>query len=251
MNRLIDLIAFIPRYVGLLSVKEQTDPTQAIIDKLDNFDILLFSGKNYWFSYIVEYATWSKFSHIGIVLKSPTWLDPELTGDYLLESGIEDVPDSVTHKKVFGVQITPLHHLIKNYSGDIYVRKFESLPYKVNPQYYHEKVNIIYKIVANKPYDDQIADLVRTEFHIKLGNCQRTDSFFCSALVSFIFTQLGLLPTDCQWDLIEPKDFDTNGKVEQLLMVQKMAAFGPVTQLSFYISTNNSNDSNNVASVGK
>lgn len=244
MDRVYDVISFIPRSMyGLFSrdnknsdqTKQETkpeDPYETLLNQINNFDIMLFNGKNFWFSYVVEYTTWSQFSHIGIVLKSPTWLHPSLTGDYLLESGEEDVPDAVTHKLKFGVQITPLEHIIKNYTGNIYYRNLLSVPYKENPSHYHDILKRIYDMIENKPYDDSVVDLIRIGLHLKLGDCRRTNAFFCSALTSFIFTQLGILPSDTQWDMVEPKDYDTKGQIEQFMAQQQMASLGPLTQVN-------------------
>lgn len=246
MDRIYDILTYLPRYIGntwltsiygqkspeLLMIEyEKKDKWSELFDKLDNFDIMLFNGQNFWFSYVVEWTTWSQFSHIGIVLKSPTWLHPSLTGTYLLESGEEDIPDAVTHKLKFGVQITSLEHVIKNYTGNIYYRKLISVPYTENPNHYYDVLKRIYDMIENKPYDDTPLDLIRIALHLKLGDCRRTNSFFCSALVSFIFTQLGVLPSDIQWDLIEPKDYDTKGKIEECMDQQKMASMGPITKI--------------------
>lgn len=198
------------------------------IDKLNNFDIILFSGRNYWFSYVVEYFTWSQFSHIGIVLKSPTWLHPSLVGNYVLESGSEIIPDSLSHKLKFGVQITPLEYMVNNYDGDIYYRNLDSVPYRENPEHYHGVLKQIYDMIENKPYDDSVVDMIRIGLHLKLGDCQRTNAFFCSALVSFVYTQLGILPSDTAWDLVEPKDYDVGGRIDTAMSGQQMASLGPL-----------------------
>ena len=91
--------------------------------KFDTGDIILFSGKDFWFSYMVEYFTGSPFSHIGIVLKNPIQIDSKLKGLHLLESGSEQVKDEVDDKKKFGVQIIPLKDKIKNYNGKVAYRK--------------------------------------------------------------------------------------------------------------------------------
>ena len=203
-----------------------------IYNQLNNFDIMLFNGRNYWFSYLVEYVTWSRFSHIGIVLKSPTWLHPSLTDNYLLESGLEDIPDAISHKLKFGVRITPLDYLLKNYTGEMYYRNLESIAYKENPEYYHETLKRIYDMIQNKPYDDSVADLIIIPLHLKLGDCQRTNAFFCSALVSFIYVQLGILPSDLQWDLIEPRDYGVHRTIETEMEQQRMASFGPLVHIT-------------------
>ena len=74
--------------------------------KFDTGDIILFSGKNSWFSLMVEYFTSSPFSHIGIVLKNPTQIDPKLKGLHLLESGFEPIKDEVDDKKIWSSDYT-------------------------------------------------------------------------------------------------------------------------------------------------
>ena len=250
MQRVYDALALFPRFIGSLSfpkfassgamesnditlnvVGDEASPSKKIldiIDNLDTLDVMLFNGQNYWFSYVVEWATWSQFSHIGLVLKSPTWLHPSLTGNYLLESGSESTPDAIDHKIKFGVQITPLETLLENYVGKIYYRKINSLPLKENPQYYHNKIKDIHTLIQDKPYDDSGLDLIAADLRVKLGNCQRTNAFFCSALVGFIFTQLGFLPADTQWDLITPKDFAGGYKMEEDLKRHNLCELGPM-----------------------
>lgn len=219
MERITNVLSHIPRYLGL-SRGHKTIPE--IIDSFNTFDILLFQGQDYWFSYIVEYATWSDFSHIGIVLKSPTWLDPSLTGTYLLESGSEPTPDVVSHKMIFGVQLTDLEKLFERYNGKIFHRSLESMPIRENPDYYREKMQQVYQLIKNKPYDDSPLDLIRSDLHARLGNCRRINTFFCSALTGFVYTQLGLVPADTKWDLLTPKDFDVGREVDKKMKWQAM-----------------------------
>ena len=54
--------------------------------KLDTFletcqtgDILLYNS-NYWYSRLIEWGSGSKFSHISIVLRDPTFINEKLTG---------------------------------------------------------------------------------------------------------------------------------------------------------------------------
>jgi hypothetical protein len=194
-----------------------------IINKLDTMDVLLFNGQDYWFSYIVEAMTDSKFSHIGLVLKSPTYIDPSLTGIYFLESGSEIIPDAEDGKIKFGVQITELSSVIQNYTGRVYYRKLQlspndsASPITNNSTQYDPQIANAYQSVYDAPYDDNVIDLFKAVLGINLGDNQRTDDFFCSAVVTYIYTKLGIFPTDIQWDLIEPKDYTPNGKIDQLL----------------------------------
>ena len=50
-----------------------------LVDNCNTGDILLYNSK-YLIGRAIEYFTQSKFSHISIVLKDPTYIDPQLKG---------------------------------------------------------------------------------------------------------------------------------------------------------------------------
>src|SRR5437868_2855063 len=131
-----------------------------ILAKLEDLDIILFKGENYFYSYVVEFFTWSNFSHIGIVLKSPTYISPELTGTYLLESGVEPTPDCEDHQMKFGVQLTDLNELLDSYTGRIYYRKLQC-KLRDPIDNLRDKVLSVHKEIYDKPYDDKFFDLLR------------------------------------------------------------------------------------------
>ncbi len=186
------------------------------LDDLNTGDLILFQGKGYWFSYLVELFTWSKYSHIGMVLKDPVYIDPSLKGLYLWESGKEDVEDAVDHVKKFGVQIIPLEDKIKNYDGHIFYRKLNpEKPIDI------QKLLDIRKIVHNKKYDDHILDLICAD--LKINKPQQTDDFFCSALVAYIYDRLGYL--DVNYDIQSPNDFSKKD------LVLNGATLGDVTKI--------------------
>lgn len=173
--------------------------------KFETGDIILFSGKDFLFSYAVEYFTGSPFSHIGIVLKNPIQIDPSLKGLYLWESGLESVPDSVDHDKKFGVQIVPLEDKIKNYDGRIVYRK---LKWDKTNENRNIMTWLAYQKVHNKPYDINIIDFIKAGLKYDKGNTQKTKEFFCSAFVAYIYVNYGLLPKDTPWTIYAPKDFN-------------------------------------------
>lgn len=181
----------------------------------DTGDILLFSGSGFWFSYVVEYFTWSDFSHVGMILKDPTYIDPSLEGYFMLESGVESFPDAVDHRLHFGVQIVNLEKVFQNYDGRIYHRKLNITPEirDIIP----DVLQSTWKTIRDLPYDDHIWDLFRTEFGVKCGNLKRTDAFFCSALQTFIYERFDIFTVDLDWDMIEPKDYDDNGRIHDFL----------------------------------
>ena len=175
------------------------------IDELETGDIILFSG-NYFLSYIVEYFTKSIYSHVGVVLKNPNLGDAKFKGIYLLESGFETTPDPENHRIKKGVQIINLEDKIKNYRGRIYVRKLHC----TRDKKFYEKIIEIHSTVHNIPYDLNPIDWIRGYFKINIGNTQKENTYWCSALVSFVYVELGFLNKNIPWTLISPKELSSS-----------------------------------------
>ena len=175
------------------------------IDELETGDIILFSG-NYFLSYIVEYFTKSIYSHVGVVLKNPNLGDAKFKGIYLLESGFENTPDPENHRIKKGVQIINLEDKIKNYKGRIYVRKLHCTRNKK----FYEKIIEIHSTVHNIPYDLNPIDWIKAYYQLDIGNTQKENTYWCSALVSFVYVELGFLDKNIPWTLISPKELSSS-----------------------------------------
>ena len=168
-------------------------------------DIILFHGSRSIVSSFIEFFSGSQFSHIGIVLKNPKFIDPLLEdGYYLLESGLEDFPDSEDHKIKYGVQIVPLQEKLESYTGTYCVRHLDC----VRNEEFYNKINSIHRSIHNKPYDLCLTDWIKAFFGWTFGNVQKTNEFWCSALVSFIYVKMNFLPDDVDWTIIKPSYFN-------------------------------------------
>jgi hypothetical protein len=187
------------------------------INNLHTGDILLFEGKSLMPSILIEKLINSKFSHVGIVLRDPIYIDPSLKGFYLLESGAESFPDAVDNKKKFGVMISDLFKVIGGYNGCIYWRQLHA-----NIDNIDMKIKEIYDSVKDIKYDLNIFDAldVSKQLHIdtntnscfakylpNIFNHRKLHKFFCSALVAYVYTKLGLLPEKLEWTRCEPGTF--------------------------------------------
>lgn len=163
---------------------------------------------------MVEWLTWSNISHVGIVLVDPDYIEKDLRGRFLFESGREDIPDVITHKMIWGVQLTELDALISAYPGRIYRRR-------ITTSMTHEKllaITRVYHDIYDMPYDAKLTDFLRAATGLTLGSdCQRTNSFFCSAFVGYLFTQLGLFDKTVRFDLLRPKDFTPGYAVDKMI----------------------------------
>ena len=194
--------------------------------KLDTGDIILFNGRNSIISTIVEKFTDSKWSHIGIVLKAPIYIDEKLTGVYLWESGTEKYGDSEDGKHKYGVQITDLEVMIDNYDGEVVWRKLYWIPFHLE-----EKLEIIHNVIHDKPYDLDVFDFIFTKLRINktpdahksiilnwLGyNPRKVDKLYCSSLVAYVYTELGLLPSKTNWTNIFPNYFSSSNSNLKLI----------------------------------
>lgn len=176
------------------------------MEEYDTGDILLFSDRTFIPSRLIEYFTDSKYSHAGIVLRDPTFLDKPLEGLYVMEStGFSDIKDAEDNEIKFGVQIRPLEDVFKKYDGAIFWRK---LTVERNEDFYKNLAEA-HRVVHNKPYDTNPIDWIESLFDIKLGDVQLTDRFFCSAMVCFVYDKLGLVTSDTPWTIIRPRDLGT------------------------------------------
>ena len=80
--------------------------SELFLETCQTGDLLLYNT-NVWYSRLIELASNSKYSHISMILRDPTYIDPKLKGLYILESCKESIPDSVSGNLTYGVQIIP------------------------------------------------------------------------------------------------------------------------------------------------
>jgi len=176
--------------------------------------------------------TKSNWSHIGIVLRDPTYIDPCLTGLYLWESGQEDRPDVEDDIRKFGVQISDLREVVEGYSGRVVTRKLEARIENLG-----EKLKVLHAIVHDDKYDLNLYDLLSARMNITYKpelsrfclinyfkpNHRRANRFFCSAFVAFVYTDLGLLPKDTEWTECVPKWFSSeNPNLEKIMINSRL-----------------------------
>tara|TARA_B110000211_G_scaffold9963_2_gene10562 strand:+ start:19043 stop:19672 length:630 start_codon:yes stop_codon:yes gene_type:complete len=179
---------------------------EELLKTCETGDILLYNSKTIM-GRAIEYFTGSLYSHVSMILRDPTYIDPKLKGLYIIESGMENIPDSLTGKKVVGVQIIPLEHALDYYKGSlmggVYYRKTD-IP---RDTIFTEKIKAIVMKTEGVKYDLKVLDWFRALFDVEIGNRQLTNRFWCSALLAYIYVELGLLDKDLEWSMIEPKQF--------------------------------------------
>ena len=180
--------------------------------ELKTGDLLLFdshsSGLFGAFTSMIKWGTHSNYSHIAMILKDPSFIHPCLKGTFVWESSWEGIPDPQDGKVKLGVQITPLKEIVDSYNGqNIFVRQVECEKDLFSP----ERLAEVHKIVYDKPYDIVPTDWVGALFR-KDAKPQKTDRFWCSALVGYIYTKCGLLDANTDWSILRPSDFSLAGE---------------------------------------
>lgn len=169
-------------------------------------DLILYNS-NRWYSRLIEWGTGSKFSHIAMILRDPIFINPSLKGLYILESGFENIPDSLSNKQTFGVQLIPLEHVLGEYKdayfGNLYYRQLKCQKNEL----FENKIKECVINTDGKKYDLNILDWFKSLLDLKIGDVHKTNTFWCSALIAYVYAQLGFLNKDIDWTLIEPKKF--------------------------------------------
>jgi len=146
---------------------------------------------------------------------------------YVLESGSERFPDAVSGEFKFGVQVAPFSKVWAEYAsqgyGHLCVRRIQ-LP-DSDQQLIHG-IKAAYEKSKSCPYDLNPCDWIKCYFdeHKTLEQIeasaqhnQKTTSFWCSALISFVLVVAGHLDKSVPWTVITPYDFSAFCKPQRLV----------------------------------
>jgi hypothetical protein len=148
----------------------------------------------------------SIYNHAALVIKDPNFGPRPLKGLYVWEStGLEHVRDVEDRRIKFGVQLRRLDEVLRDYDGDVYIRRLSC----VRDEQFYQNLKYAHSVAHNEMYDIDPIDWIRALFNIHQGNLQRRDTFYCSALVAFVYTSLGLMPKGTPWTIVRPADLGT------------------------------------------
>jgi hypothetical protein len=185
---------------------------------LQTGDILLFRGTS-WLSWFIEWFGWSRYSHVGIVVKNPKFLNPDLEdGTYILESSWNNTPDAEDHQMKVGVQLHLLEEVLAEYpKGSVFVRHITC----ERNQAFYTKLADLHKEIHNKPYDSNPWDWLCAKYNmicpLPLDPAYKTTKrFWCSALVTYLFCHMGIIEPAINWSLISPREFSSEGTLRFL-----------------------------------
>ena len=189
--------------------------TEYDTSNLQTGDVILFKG-DWWYSWLLEKFGRSPYSHCGMILRDPTYINPDLTGLYILQSGI-GLPPDIEGNTRSGVQLTKFEDELKIYKpGEVFVRHLTA----IRDQRFYQILGSVYNEHAQDPYDFHLLDWMEAKMMLDDGwktahcifpwnNVKNNHAFWCSALLAFIFCRLGFFenPDNIPYTLISPKDW--------------------------------------------
>ena len=74
-----------------------------------------------------------------------------------------------------------------------------------------DKLKAIHETGYDKPYDINLLDWIGALFRKDI-HPQKTSRFWCSALVGFVLTKVGILAPETDWSIMRPCDFALDGE---------------------------------------
>lgn len=166
-------------------------------------DLLLFAGKG-WSSRLVQALTFSRWSHVGLVVRLPEFGNVPLLWESVRTGGLSDIRLGAPRD---GVQLVSLDEKIRSYGGEIAIRRLNHDP---GPRERQDSIrrllgswharpyrNILWKHVMAGWYGPDAVDIARA-------------GGFCSEIVAEIYRHWGILPPDRPAYGYVPRDFADN-----------------------------------------
>tara|TARA_Y100000768_G_scaffold34606_1_gene22624 strand:- start:246 stop:821 length:576 start_codon:yes stop_codon:yes gene_type:complete len=168
-------------------------------NELNTGDYLLFrgDGNDKWYDTLIEDVTDSPYIHAAMVLRDPNFYDFSANGLYAIET---DGDTGETH-------IVTLDEILYGRTW-VDVRRWQNVSYN---NLFLGKLHEFYDLVDKKPYDRWPCDWLKVGLWNLGFKCfgkvkRHENNFWCSALVAFGATKLGLLPKITDWSNMSPAD---------------------------------------------
>jgi len=179
---------------------------------LQTGDIILFRGTGF-IPCLLEYFGRSRYSHVGIIVRNPKFINPGIEdGIYVLESIVSKEFDVEDNKLRNGVTLHHIDDVLKKYSkGSVYVRHVSCQ----RTEDFYKKFIKVHNQVHEKPYDLNLYDWLCAEYNIdcpfpEQDRFKHTNTFWCSALATYVLCEVGVVQNRVNWSLVAPRDFSCN-----------------------------------------
>ncbi len=151
-------------------------------------DLVLFSGASF-FSSVIKWAVGGRWSHVGVVVRSP-----QFPGRVLLweATTLADIADVERGHAAPGVQLVPLSDRLARYAGEF---KLRALDKPITPDM-DAALTRRRAELSGRPYETDKLELFHAAFDGWFAQLrrERLHSLFCSELVAEAYQAMGLLP---------------------------------------------------------
>ncbi|WP_419659194.1 conserved uncharacterized protein, DUF830 [Desulfosarcina variabilis str. Montpellier] len=176
--------------------------------QLKTGDILLFSGKS-GISEGIKFFTMSKWSHVGLVYKFESELDPKGSIFCWESTTLNDIADADSGKLTKGVQRVELSERLER----CFAKGYEISVRPLSDQLADDMVRALNDFrheVSGRPYELSNIELLKSAYDGLFGeNKEDLSSLFCSEMVAEAYQRMGLLTEEKPSNEYTPKDFSS------------------------------------------
>ena len=173
-------------------------------DDLKTGDLVLFSGSTF-FSSVIKWAIGGKWSHVGVVVRSPQLPERVLLWE---STRLADLADVETGRAASGVQLVFLSARLARYAGEFKLRQLDRPVTPEMEQAFAKRRSEL----SGRPYELEKLELLEAavDSWFRALKEERLNSLFCSELVAEAYQAMGLLPEppdglpSCEYT---PRDF--------------------------------------------
>ena len=158
---------------------------------------------------LIEFATHSPWEHTGIIIRDPWWTKQSLKGVYIMQSGWgpNTYPDVLTGD-ISGVTLNEYSAFIKN-RKEIYIRHISNVTWTSTTK---KKFVRAFNTAHGCPYDTNpvswagagIGSFCYCRCCSRAAAPEVTDTFWCSALVAFMYSRMGWINKNIDWSCQTP-----------------------------------------------
>ena len=151
-------------------------------------DIVLFSGTSFTSS-VIKWGIGGKWSHVGIVVRTPAFPDRVLLWE---STTLADLADVETNRVQSGVQLVWLSARLATYHGSF---KLRALDTAITPEMDTALAQRRSQL-SGRPYEQKKLELLESALDGWFGKSkhEHLHSLFCSELVAEAYQAMGLLP---------------------------------------------------------
>ena len=184
------------------------------IDKLQTGDIILCHGNkdDSLIDKAIEYFTHSPWEHAAMVIRDPWWINDKLEdGIYVFQSGSgpNSYPDVISGSKT-GVTLNKIDDFLRNRQG-VYIRTLNNFQLDGGKKFLFKTA---FETAHGKPYDTKpehwtatcLGSFFRCPCISRNMVPREKQEFWCSALVSFMYTKMEWTNNETDWSCQTPND---------------------------------------------